>query len=242
MQRHGGAVQSRSRQVREIAVIVVTVLLLTWVLQTFVGRQYVVPSESMEPTLHGCSGCSNDRIVIEKLSHLLGDAPRAGDVIVFVAPTDSWNENWTSPRSSNAVVGAAQNALSWFGFAPPNENDLVKRVVATAGQTVACKGADHVGVTVDGHPIREPYIQHDLPDADAESDNTCLGADFGPILVPAHSLWVMGDNRTHSADSRFHITDERQGTVPVSAVRGKVVAKIWPASRWSVVHSNNPQR
>lgn len=227
---------------REVAIIAVAVLLLTWLLQTFVARQYVVPSESMEPTLHGCSGCSNDRIVIEKLSHVLGDAPAAGDVIVFVAPTGSWNENWTSPRSSNVVVAAAQNALSWFGFAPPDENDLVKRVVATAGQTVACRGADHVGVTVDGHPIREPYIDRGLQDTGDGPDATCLGADFGPITVPAESLWVMGDNRARSADSRFHITDERHGTVPISAVRGKVVAKIWPASRWSVVHSHNPQR
>ena len=231
---------------REAASVVVAVLVLTWLLQTFVGRQYIVPSESMESTLHGCAGCTNDRIVIDKLSYTLGEAPRPGEVVVFKAPTQSWDENWTSPRSRNTFARGAQDVLSWFGFAPPDENDLVKRVVATAGQTVECHRATGTGVTVDGTPLHEPYIDAELQREDASTEqpgtpDPCHGADFGPITVPARSLWVMGDNRAHSADSRYHIEDQLQGTVPVSAVRGKVVAIIWPVSRWSTVATPNPQ-
>ncbi|GAA1901769.1 signal peptidase I [Williamsia serinedens] len=237
---------------RETAIIIVSVLVLTWVLQTFVGRQYVIPSESMENTLHGCTGCTNDRIVIDKLTYRFDD-PKPGDVVVFKAPTASWDEGWTSPRSSNTVVRGLQDALSWFGFAPPDENDLVKRVIATGGQTVQCRNADRKGVTVNGKALTERYIDKALQQQDAGINpgldaggtgtlSSCLGPDFGPITVPQGNLWVMGDNRGNSADSRYHITDELQGTVPISDVRGKVRFIIYPFSRIGGVGSFDPQR
>lgn len=247
------AKEGRGRSVlRETAIIVISVLVLTWVLQTFIGRQYVIPSESMENTLHGCSGCTNDRIVIDKLTYRFDD-PKPGDVVVFKAPTSSWDEGWTSPRSGNTVVRGLQDALSWFGFAPPDENDLVKRVIATGGQTVQCRNADDKGVTVNGKSLDEPYIDKALqqqdaginPGLDAGGTGTlsrCLGPDFGPITVPQGNLWVMGDNRGNSADSRYHITDELQGTVPISDVRGKVRFIIYPFSRIGGVGSFDPQR
>ncbi|MFT4042036.1 MAG: signal peptidase I [Gordonia sp. (in: high G+C Gram-positive bacteria)] len=240
----------RGSFLRETAIILVSVLLVTWVLQTFVGRQYVIPSESMESTLIGCQGCTNDRIVIDKLSYRFRD-PRPGDVVVFKAPTSSWDDEWISPRSSNPVVHAIQDGLSWFGFAPPDENDLVKRVVATGGQTVQCRNADGRGVTVDGKALHEPYIDKSLQVRDVaagESASTdgkvtsCYGDDFGPIKVPAGNVWVMGDNREYSADSRYHVEDEFHGTVPVSDIRGKVIWVIYPFSRIGGVGSVNPQQ
>ncbi len=237
---------------RETVIIVISVLILTWVLQTFIGRQYVIPSESMENTLHGCSGCTNDRIVIDKLTYRFSD-PEPGDVVVFKGPTSSWDEGWTSPRSGNAFVRGLQDALSWFGFAPPDENDLVKRVIAVGGQTVQCRNADKVGVTVDGKSLTEPYVDRALQLQDANINpeistaqdpgtlSSCLGADFGPITIPKDNVWVMGDNRGNSADSRFHITDELRGTVPVSDIRGKVRFIIYPFSRIGGVGSDNPQ-
>jgi len=233
--------EKRRSTVREIVIVVACVLLLTWVLQTFIGRQYVIPSESMEPTLHGCAGCSNDHIVIDKLAYRFGD-PKPGDVVVFNAPTESWEGGWTSRRSSNVVIKGVQDGFSWFGFAPPDEYNLVKRVIATGGQTVACKNADGRGVTVDGKPLREPYIDTALQaDTAAGTPTSCYGTDFGPITVPDGNVWVMGDNRLSSADSRAHITDELNGTVPVSEIRGKVRFIVFPLSRIGGMDVVNPQ-
>ena len=230
-------------------VLVVVVLALSWGLQTFVGRQYVVPSESMENTLHGCSGCTNDRIVVDKLSYRFSD-PKPGDVVVFAAPTSSWDDDWTSKRSSNAFVHAIQDGLSWFGFAPPDENDLVKRVIAVGGQTVECRAAQHVGVTVDGTPLRERYIDARLQQRNGFFQNTssasgvqstCLGPDFGPLTIPRGNVWVMGDNRGASKDSRYHTADEYQGSVPVKDIRGRVRFIIYPFSRIGSVASISPR-
>jgi signal peptidase I len=207
----------------------------------------MIPSESMEPTLNGCAGCTGDRIVVEKLSYDWGK-PRPGDVVVFVGPTSSWNEEYHSTRSNNPIIHGLEDFGSWLGVVPPDENDLVKRVIATGGQTVQC--CDTQGrVEVNGKPLNEPYIQADynypplpagtLPctDADPYRNTRC----FGPYTVPSGNLWVMGDNRSNSADSRYHVSDRYHGTVPVSDVRGKAVFKIWPVKRIGNVSSPNPQ-
>lgn len=119
---------------REFAVLAVIAVVLYYVMLTFVARPYLIPSESMEPTLHGCSTCVGDRIMVDKLSYRFG-SPQPGDVIVFRGPP-SWNVGYKSIRSHNVAVRWVQNALSFIGFVPPDENDLVKRVIAVGGQTV----------------------------------------------------------------------------------------------------------
>ena len=230
----------------EIGAIVLVALVLSFCLQTFVGRQWYVPSESMEPTLVGCSGCTGDRIVTQKISYFAGD-PKPGDVIVFRAPTEHWGLEPTVPvRSSNTVLRGVQEALSYVGLQPPNENDLVKRVIAVGGQTIQCRS--DTGVTVNGKKIVEPYLAETAkewakthgcwPMARYEGDQ----GEFGPITIRAGHVFVMGDNRMASADSRFHIEDQLQGTIPKADIRGKVVAIIFPFSRWQTVDSINPQQ
>ncbi len=229
---------------REIAIVIGIVLALMFVVNTFFFRQYVVPSESMEPTLHGCTGCTNDRIVVDKISYRFSD-PKPGDVVVFKAPSDSWDRGWNSPRSGNPVIHKIQDVLSWFALSPPNENNLVKRVIATEGQTVECHAADGKGVTVNGKSLREPYIDKNLQNAQYTDDGTgggsCYGDDFGPVTVPKGNVWVMGDNRSDSADSRYHMDDEFHGTVPVKDIRGKVRFIIYPFSRFGGVDAVDPQ-
>ncbi len=145
---------------RELPILVVVALALSFLLQTFVARVYLIPSESMEPTLHGCPGCTGDRIVVEKVGYRFTD-PRPGDVIVFEGP-DSWSAGYVSTRSDNVVVRGLQEIGSLVGVVPPDENDLVKRVIATGGQTVECCD-DQGRVLVDGVPLDEPYVTMDFP-------------------------------------------------------------------------------
>ncbi|MGY1895700.1 signal peptidase I [Nocardia gipuzkoensis] len=223
---------------QELPILIVIAAVIAALMVTFVGRPYVIPSESMETTLHGCAGCTGDRIYVQKLSYYWSD-PQPGDVVVFVGPP-SWNTHYKSIRSDNSAVRGVQNFFSFFGLVPPDENDLVKRVIAVGGQTVEC--CDPQGrVIVDGKPLDEPYARYLAPYVPGQPYNASGGREFKPVKVPEGHLWVMGDNRNQSADSRAHITDELQGTVPVDNVRGKAVFKIWPPSRIGPVHSENPQ-
>lgn len=223
---------------REIAVLIVVALVLSVSLQTFVGRVYLIPSESMEPTLHGCEGCTGDRIVVDKMTFRFGD-PESGDVVVFRAPTMSWNVGYNSARSTNPIAKALQDAGSWAGLVAPDENDLVKRVIAIGGQTVQCCDAQG-RVEVDGQPLDEPYVVMDFPFV--EGTLTCetaprSGRCFGPVTVPTGNLWMMGDNRSGSADSRAHSNDELGGTVPIGDVIGKARLIVLPPSRWGTIES-----
>jgi signal peptidase I len=231
----------RRGALREAVILVVIALGLYYLMLTFIARPYLIPSESMEPTLHGCTGCVGDRIMVDKLTYRFSE-PKHGDVIVFKGPPN-WNVGYKSIRSDNTAVRWVQNALSVIGFVPPDENDLVKRVIAVGGQTVECRA--NTGLTVDGKPLNEPYLDPATMGADPKI-YPCLGPEFGPVEVPNGRLWVMGDNRTHSADSRAHCGqtpadaqrglictgDPTLGTVPVDNVIGKERFIAWPPSRW----------
>lgn len=236
---------------REGAILIGTAIVLYYVMLTFVARPYLIPSESMEPTLHGCKGCVGDRIMVDKLTYRF-TAPEPGDVVVFKGPPN-WNVGYKSIRSDNAAIRWVQNALSFVGFVPPDQNDLVKRIIAVGGQTVRCR-AD-TGLTVDGKALTEPYIDAGSMMADPVV-YPCLGNEFGPVEVPEGRVWVMGDNRTHSSDSRAHCTstpseaqkgilctgDPVNGTVPVDNVIGKARFIAWPPGRWGGISSFDPQQ
>lgn len=225
----------------EFPIILVVALALLALFNSFVGRLYQIPSESMEPTLHGCENCTGDRIFVNKLAYSFGRSPEPGDVIVFVGP-DSWNDKYISQRSDNSITRGVQTGLSYIGILAPDENTLVKRVIATGGQTVQCLQNDP-GIMVDGAMVDSSYIQSPAayPVDPATGSEACGGAYFGPITVPKGNLWMMGDNRTNSGDSRYHIGDEFQGTVPESNVVGKVVVKVWPLNRVGGVSAPNIQ-
>ncbi|WP_295624128.1 signal peptidase I [uncultured Corynebacterium sp.] len=214
----------------EIPIIIVIALLISVAVQTFVGRVYLIPSESMQPTLNGCEGCTGDRIWVDKVSYRFSD-PEPGDVLVFTGPP-SWDDAFVPQRSTNPVVNSLQTMGSWIGVVAPDENALVKRVIATGGQTVQCQ-ADDPGIMVDGRMVDESYTlaPPQNPVDPATGSDACGGPFFGPVTIPDDHLWMMGDNRTNSLDSRYHLGDELQGSVPVDNVVGKVQAIILPFDR-----------
>ncbi|GLY74432.1 signal peptidase I [Actinoallomurus iriomotensis] len=203
---------------RELPILIGVALVLSLLIKTFLVQAFFIPSESMERTLHGCAGCTGDRILVEKISYRVGD-PKPGDIVVFRAPP-AWEPETRVAKPTNPVRRAVNWVGAAFGVPQPNEKDLVKRVIAVGGQTVRCCDAQG-RVLVDGHPLDEPYVYQD--------DHR----QFGPITVPPGRLWVMGDHRSDSADSRFHLDDGHDGTVPAGNVIGRAFVIIWPPSRWN---------
>lgn len=218
---------------RELPILIVTALVLTFLIQTFLARVYVIPSQSMERTLHGCTGCTNDRVLVDKLTFRFTD-PHPGDVVVFKGP-ESWGENpeFDASEPANAFAKALRQFGSLIGLAHPDERDFVKRVIATGGQTVQC--CDENGrVMVDGKPLDEPYLYFEGGRGSAQEP-------FTPVQVPPGHLWVMGDNRNNSSDSRRHVDDSSSGTIPVGNVIGKARIIVLPPSRWGGISDHDPQ-
>jgi signal peptidase I len=224
----------------ELPVLVVIAVAVAVLIKTFFVQPFYIPSESMETTLHGCAGCSGDRIIVNKPIYHLRD-PHPGDIVVFRAPTEEWFNEPLPPPPGNPVL----KGVRWFGqlvgFVPPDEHDLVKRVIAAGGQTIRCCDANgniqisDSGATGPWRSLSEPYVSSQLAGPDAT---------FGPVTVPAGRLWVMGDNRAHSEDSRWHYLNDYKGdavssTVPDSKVIGKAVIIAWPPSRWRTLGTPN---
>lgn len=217
----------------ELPVLVVAALLFTFVIQEFVARVYVIPSGSMELTLNGNNG-TGDRILVDKVVYDF-HGPHPGDVVVFKGPP-GWDQTEFFPdTTTNPVVRWLRGLAADVGIAKPNEYDLVKRVIAVGGQTVSCCDAQN-RTMVDGKPLSEPYIywQPGRPPPDQQKH-------YGPIKIPQGYLWVEGDNRNNSDDSRYQNGGGIRGIVPVANVIGKARSIIWPPSRWNGVTDHDPQ-
>lgn len=184
----------------ELPFLVVVALVIAVLIKTFAFQAFYIPSGSMEDTLQ-----INDRVMVSKLSYVIGDV-EPGDVIVFDDPRGSGG-----PQES--VVGALlRNLAESIGLRTP-QSEFIKRVIAVEGQTVMI--ADGV-VFVDGLPIDEPYL----------APGTRM-PDFDQTTVPRGEVFVMGDNRSNSTDSRSF------GTIPVEDIVGRAFVIIWPVSNWS---------
>jgi len=213
---------------KELLVIFSVALLLTVVIQTFIARVFVIPSASMESTLHGCTGCVNDKVLVEKITYLFRD-PQPGDVIVFRGPP-----NWTGGKQPPGFVqGTLQDLGSMVNLSEPSGTDFIKRVIAVGGQTVECCD-DQGRVLVDGKPLDEPYLNFGPGPKQQEQ--------FEKVTVPAGKLWVMGDNRNNSSDSRKHgDPTPADGAIPVDNVVGKARVIVIPVGRWGTISDHNPQ-
>ena len=225
----------------ELPALVALAIVIAILVKTFLIQPFYIPSESMEKTLHGCPGCSGDRILVSKIVYDFRD-PHPGDIVVFNAP-QGWDDEPPSIPPSNPVLRVIRGFGQLIGFVPPDGLVLVKRVIAVGGQTVKGAANGDVYVSNDGpnghfRKLDETYVYETGPDPRAK---------FGPITVPKGRLWVMGDHRDRSADSRYHCGDGGQdgpdnascnvmaATVPISAVIGKAVLIAWPPSRWTTL-------
>jgi signal peptidase I len=207
---------------RDVAVIFVVAVLASFLLKTFVVRSFYIPSASMENTLH-----VNDRIIVNELIPKL-TAVQRGDVVVFRDP-GGWLPE-AARTESDPFASAAEAALSFVGLSAQDSGQyLVKRVIAVAGDRVTCCNA--LGqLTVDGSPLSEPYAV--VPSAGANAATRSFD-----VVVPADSIWVMGDNRYNSRDSSLNQELPGNGFVPLKDVVGKAVAITWPIGRWALVDS-----
>jgi signal peptidase I len=198
---------------RELPVLVVVALVLAIVIKTFVIQAFYIPSESMEDTL-----LTNDRVLVNKLVYHTRDIER-GDIVVF-SGVDSWDPEVTLEAPSNPVSGFFRWVGTAFGVVP-GEKDYIKRVIGVPGDTVKC--CDSKGrVTVNGTPLDEKGY---LYPGDVPSQK------FFEVKVPAGRLWVMGDHRSVSLDSRAHQGDPGGGTIPQDQVVGRAFVIVWPFSR-----------
>src|SRR5690348_10556216 len=200
---------------REFPILVVVALLLAVVIKTYAIQAFFIPSGSMENTLE-----INDRVLVNKLVYDVRGIHR-GDIVVFNGD-GSWDPG-TAPRDTNFVVKFGQGFASMFGFGHPGDI-LIKRVIGLPGDKVACCDAQG-RVTVNGVPLTEPYLY---------PGDTPSEIRFN-IVVPPGRLWVMGDHRLISDDSRNHLGQPGGGTIPENAVIGRAFVIIWPISRWRIL-------
>lgn len=183
----------------ELPILVIIALVVAVIIKTFLVQTFFIPSGSMENTLE-----INDRVMVSKLAYQWG-SPKLGDIVVFKPP---WGETQQSEPFFDAVVRHIGESL---GLSSPDIEDLIKRVIAVGGQTIEIRNSR---VLIDGVPIDEPYL---FPGT--------VMPDYGPETVPEGDVFVMGDNRNHSKDSRVF------GPIPVDSIVGKAFVRIWPLNR-----------
>lgn len=200
---------------RDVAVIVVIALVVSVVIKTFLLRPFYIPSASMHDTL-----IEDDRVLVNQLVPDLVKLER-GDVIVFKDP-GGWLPVTPLPKKA-PLQAVVDGALEFVGLKPEDTNNhLIKRVIGLPGDHVTCCNA-YGQLVINDVPIDEPYTQLD--------GNTAASGTPFDVTVPAQSLWVMGDNRYHSADSRAHTQTPTHGFVPYSDVVGRAFMINWPLNR-----------
>lgn len=202
--------RNRGSLLKEIPFLVVVALIVSLFIKTFLVQFFYIPSGSMENTLQ-----VKDRVAVNKVPFISNSINR-GDVVVFRDP-DNWLPEIVD-YSTNKYVAMAKSALVAVGILPnPAKQYLVKRVVGVAGDRIVCCTKDDK-LSINGVEVTEPYIFAGNKPSEMTFD----------VTVPEGKIWVMGDHRGASADSRYHQEDINKGFIPVSKVTGRVVAVIWP--------------
>jgi signal peptidase I len=220
---------------QETALLLVGALVLAIIIKALFVQAFYIPSESMEPGL-----VKNDRILVEKPSYWFGGSPQRGDVVVFKDPG-----GWLGPEDVSSASNPLTQALTKVGLYPSGGH-LVKRVIGVPGDVVECCDAQG-RILVNGKPVDESaYARPAGTACGTGTPGTCYGPMPGvkwkTQRVPDGMLFVMGDNRAHSADSSYHLCTPNETDcsdspwVPEDLVVGKVAAVVWPASKFRIEH------
>jgi signal peptidase I len=207
---------------REFPILVIVALAVSLLIKTLLVQFFFIPSGSMENTLQ-----IQDRVAVNKLPFISKNINR-GDVVVFRDPANWLPEPFSG--GENRIVAKIKEGLVLVGVLPnPTKQYLVKRVIGVAGDRVICCSKSGK-LTINGKEATEPYIY---------AGNKVSEMDFN-ITVPEGKIWVMGDHRSASADSRYHQDDVNNGFVPVSRITGRAYAIIWPIKNIGIISSQNP--
>ncbi|WP_446034951.1 signal peptidase I, partial [Streptomyces olivaceus] len=203
---------------KELPILIGIALVLALLIKTFLVQAFSIPSSSMENTLQ-----IGDRVLVDKLTPWFGSEPDRGEVVVFHDP-DDWLAGEPTPDPN-----ALQTVLSWIGLMPSaDEKDLIKRVIGVGGDTVECNKTGPL--KVNGKALNEPYVYAgNTPCSEDEQ-----GGQF-KVTVPEGKIWVMGDHRQNSRDSRYNQSDKNGGMVPVDEVVGRAIVVAWPMNRWGTL-------
>ena len=197
-------------------------LLLAVVIKALFVQAFYIPSESMEPGL-----VQNDRILVQKVSYWGGGSPERGDVVVFKDPG-----GWLNAGSDVGPANPVAEVMAKIGLYPQGGH-LVKRVIGVEGDVIVC--CDKRGrLSINGTPLNEGLYAKDETGVDCRGPMPPGGCDWKAGPVPEDHIFVMGDNRNHSADSTVHLDDNP--FVPVDLVVGKVFVLLWPADHFRWVH------
>jgi signal peptidase I len=203
---------------KELPILLLVAFGIAFLVKTFLVQAFFIPSGSMENTL-----AVGDRVLVNKVVYHLRPIAR-GDVVVFNG-VDSFTPEVQITPPSDPVGKAADWFGRTFGLAPPDERDFVKRVIGIPGDHVTC--CDAKGrITVNGVPLEETAYLY--------AGNAASETPFD-VIVPDGKLWVMGDHRAASSDSRAHLGDPGGGFVPEDRVIGRAFAIIWPLSHVQVL-------
>lgn len=207
----------RTRRVGEVPLLIIAALCIALVLKTFLVQAFFIPSGSMEQTIR-----IGDRVLVDKLTPWFGSKIERGDVVVFKDPGGWLKGEAARPPEDPVGVKQIKETLTFIGLLPSaDEQDLIKRVIGVGGDTVMC--CDAKGrVTVNGTALDEPYVSPGNAPSEIRFE----------VQVPKGRIFVMGDHRANSADSRYHLDEAFDGTIDEGGVVGQAVVIAWPFDHW----------